>query len=138
MDSANKLTPFSLAVIDLIIERMENDGLSANTLASKIDMSQPTLSRTMRKKRPFDTEELSRVCGYFSIRISTLARQAEARIKQHNALLPNANSTLSPAVSVDPARAYIDETQAKLARVLSRTDLTPAAKQHQNEDDSHA
>ena len=115
-------TELSTAIAARLKDIAAERSLDNKSLARLSGLSEPTLTRTFRNGRVLDLSELDALCNALNIRASSVVRDAERAIS-----VPSAPS----AVSVDPARAYIDETQAKLTRVLSRTDLTPAAKQHQ-------
>lgn len=101
-------------------------------------MVSSTVHRMLSGKQNLTLSYLEQVCSAFGMRVSEIVRNSEQTIIGTAVLgeavlsVPSAPS----AVSVDPARAYIEETQAKLARVL-QSNYTPAAKPHQPDPDAN-
>lgn len=118
------------AIARILRARHEELGLSLRQLEDMSGVSRMTISRTLKGDNAVGIDSFMLIANALGLEAWKVYKQAEDQLR-----------ATPPVVSLDECRsqadAYINETQAKLARVLSRTDLTPAAKPHQPDPDAN-
>lgn len=134
LDVMNTLTnaeKLNAQVAKILSKRRAEVGYSFRRIDEISGVNYMTVKRVLdgsREMKLDDFEAISKALGLVPWQV---VKQAEDQLR-----------ATPPVVSLDECRsqadAYINETQAKLARVLSRTDLTPAAKPHQPDPYDHA
>ena len=77
---SEEVDSFSEAVIDVVARRINAIGKNANSFAPLVGMSQPTLSRTLNKRRAFNSEELTAIAKVLKVRVSSIFHEAETMI----------------------------------------------------------
>lgn len=119
--------PLEAEAIQILYRQFISLKWTAQQLANKSGMAKTSAFESIKGERSTTVSEFEKLCSAFGYKPWRVLREAEENLSARVASLDECRSQ---------ADAYINETQAKLARVL-QSNYTPAAKPHQPDPDAN-